>query len=265
MGGKLTDAKLRAIKPTGKVQKVSDGGGLYIHVTVKGAKLWRMAYSFEGKQKLLALGAYPAVSLVDARKSQAEAKELLAKGFDPSAEKKRIKEASQNEVEVASRTFRAVGQEWHTTKLNEWAASNAEKKQWLLNILYSGIGDIPVSKLVPQGILAVIRPVEQSGHIPKARMLAETAGQVCRYARTCGYCIFNPADGLKEVISKPERKHFAAITDPAGVGRLLCDIDGYTGGIIIRHALKILPYLPLRSTELRGTRWNGLDEEGCFF
>ena len=89
---KLSDAAVRNAKANGKVQKLSDGGGLYLHVTVTGSKLWRMAYRFEGKQKLLSFGAYPAVSLKDARHRRDDAKELLAKGIDPGEEKKQARE-----------------------------------------------------------------------------------------------------------------------------------------------------------------------------
>jgi len=90
---KLSDAAVRNAKPNGKVQKLFDGGGLYLHVTATGSKLWRMAYRFEGKQKLLSFGAYPAVSLKDARHRRDDARELLAKGIDPGAEKKQAREA----------------------------------------------------------------------------------------------------------------------------------------------------------------------------
>lgn len=112
---------------------------------------------------------------------------------------------------------------------------------------------------MPTDILGAIRPVEAAGHSVTAHKLAETAGQICRFARTCGYIVFNPAAGLKEVLKPIQTKHYATITDPAAVGHLLRCIDEYQGGAVVGYALKILPYLALRSAELRGGRWSEID------
>lgn len=112
MAGKLTDARLRALKPSDTVQKVSDGGGLYIHVSPAGGKLWRMAYRFEGKQKTLSLGAYPAIGLKEAREARDNAKALLVRGIDPSAEKRRVKAAAETVARIQATTFEVVGREW---------------------------------------------------------------------------------------------------------------------------------------------------------
>ena len=134
-----------------------------------------------------------------------------------------------------------------------------QEKQWLISLLNERIGDKPISKLVPTDILGAIRPVEAAGHSVTAHKLAETAGQICRFARTCGYIVFNPADGLKEVLKPIQTKHYATITDPVAVGHLLRCIDEYQGGAVVGYALKILPYLALRSAELRGGRWSEID------
>lgn len=108
---KFTDTTLRALKPTDKVQKLSDGGGLYLHVTPTGSRLWRMAYRFAGKQKLLSFGAYPAISLRDARKLREEAKEQLVKGIDPSAEKREARAAIVAKEREERDTFESVARE----------------------------------------------------------------------------------------------------------------------------------------------------------
>lgn len=126
-------------------------------------------------------------------------------------------------------------------------------------MLKEHIGDKPITTLVPADVLSAIRPVEAAGHSVTAHKLAETAGQVFRFARTCGYILFNPADGLKEVLKPVRTRHYATMTDPAAVGHLLRCIDEYEGGVIVGYALKILPYLALRSMELRGGRWSEID------
>lgn len=109
---KLSDTAVRNAKANGKVQKLSDGGGLYLHVTTTGSKLWRMAYRFEGKQQLLSFGAYPAVSLKDARHQRDDARELLAKGLDPGAEKKQAREEKLAKEREGRDTFEFVAREW---------------------------------------------------------------------------------------------------------------------------------------------------------
>lgn len=265
MAGKLTDARIRALKATGKVQKISDGGGLYIHVTEKSSRLWRLAYQFEGKQKLLALGGYPALSLAEARKQRDSAKGLLAKGIDPAVEKKRAKYEVQRETDLVARTFRAVALEWVEVQKDSWAASNLKKKMRLLEMLFYVMGDKPIAHIIPADILAILRPIEACGKNVTAHALAQTANQVCRYARVCGYCVFNAADGLTKVLKPIESKHYACLTSPADVGRLLRFIDDYQGSLSMMYALRILPYVVLRSTELRGAAWTEIDLDNALW
>ena len=259
MAGKLTDTRLRAIKGTGRVQKLSDGHGLYIHVSPTGSRLWRMAYSFDGKQKTLSFGRYPDTSLADARKRCAEARELLAKGIDPGAEKKRIKAEAAMASEIATRTFDAVANEWLEIQKDDWAESNYKKKLRIVGILSACIGEKPIAHIQPVDILAAIRPYDACGKASWAHSLAQTASQICRFARTCGYCMFNAADGLTGVLKPIRSKHHACITNPAEAGRLLRSIDEYQGSVSVLYALKILPYVVLRSTELRGAAWAEID------
>ncbi|WP_300127142.1 hypothetical protein [Desulfovibrio sp.] len=139
------------------------------------------------------------------------------------------------------------------------AAANIKKKRWLISLLNERIGDKPISKLTPGDILGATRPVEAVGHTVTAHKLVGTAGQICRFARACGYIVFNPAADRKEVLKPIKSQHYAAITDPTAVGHLPRGIDEYQGGAVVGYALKILPYLALRSAELRGGRWSEID------
>lgn len=255
----LTDTMLRKLKSDGTPTKLADSEGLYLYLSATGGKLWRMDYRFDGKRKTLSFGAYPTVSLKDARGKRDQAKELLAKDIDPGAHKKAAKAEAEAIAKEQALTFAVVAQEWFDTKKDVYAASQIKKKQWLLDLLKEHIGDKPITTLVPTDVLSAIRPVEAAGHSVTAHKLAETAGQVFRFARTCGYILFNPADGLKEVLKPVRTRHYATMTDPAAVGHLLRCIDEYEGGVIVGYALKILPYLALRSMELRGGRWSEID------
>jgi integrase len=261
----LADTSVRNLKPGDIPTKHADSNGLYLYVSPYGGKLWRMDYRFAGKRKTLSLGAYPAVSLKDARTRRDEAKEQLAKDIDPGAEKKNAKMEAIAIAKEAALTFQVVADEWLGIKQDSYAVSNVKKKKWLIKLLCEHLGDKPISQLVPADILAAIRPVEAAGHSVTAHKLAETAGQICRFARTCGHIVFNPADGLKEALKPIQEKHYACLTDPAKVGHLLRCIEEYQGGLSVVYALKILPYLVLRSMEIRGARWSEIDLDNAIW
>ncbi|MCL2123852.1 MAG: integrase arm-type DNA-binding domain-containing protein [Desulfovibrionaceae bacterium] len=257
---KLTDTFLRNLKTTGKVQKHSDGGGLYLQVSPSGGKLWRMAYRFDDKQKTLSFGAYPAVSLKDARVRREAAKEQLADGIDPGAAKKEARKIAAAKEREEAATFEAVAREWYSKKTIALSLGHQKKVlSRLENQLFPYIGAIPISKLEPADILRAVRHAEERGLIETAHRLAQLAGQVCRYARLVGYAKFDVAARLVEALPPYQRGHYAAITDPIEIGHLLRAIDNYPGDISMIYALRILPYVFVRSGELRGAEWQEIN------
>ena len=168
---KLTDVFVRGLKAADKVQKHSDGGGLYLYVSPTGGKLWRMGYRFDGKQKTLSFGAYPAVSLKDARQRREEAKELLAKGIDPGAHKQAVKAAVRAETE---NTFEIIAREWFAKNKDSWVPSHNEKIiARLENNIFPLIGSRPISAVAAPELLAVLRRIEDRGAL-------DTATGLCR-------------------------------------------------------------------------------------
>ena len=257
---KLTDTALRALKPTGKVQKLSDGGGLYLHVTPTGSRLWRMAYRFTGKQKLLSFGAYPTVSLRDARKLREEAKEQLAKGIDPGAEKRQAKEAVLAQKREERDTFEFVAREWFAKYEPTLSNKHAQKlRRYLESTLFPVLGGKPISQLEPSDFLQVVQPSERLGHHETAHKLMRLCGQVTRYARITGRIKYDVAAGLTEALAPVQTTHFAAVTVPDDIGLLLRDIDAYVGYTSVVYCLKILPYVFTRPSELRLARWSEFD------
>jgi integrase len=257
---KLTDTALRALKPTGKVQKLSDGGGLYLHVTPTGSRLWRMAYRFTGKQKLLSFGAYPTVSLRDARKLREEAKEQLAKGIDPGAEKRQAKEAVLAQKREARDTFEFVAREWFAKYEPTLSNKHAQKlRRYLENTLFPVLGGKPITLLEPADFLQVVQPSERLGHYETAHKLMRLCGQVTRYARITGRIKYDVAAGLTEALAPVQTTHFAAVTVPDDIGLLLRDIDAYVGYTSVVYCLKILPYVFTRPSELRLAHWSEFD------
>lgn len=253
---KLTDTKLRALKPSGKVQKLSDGGGLYIHVSPAGGKLWRLFYRFDGKQKTLALGKYPEVSLADARRMRDEARALIAQGVDPSTYKRQAKAAAAAEAADMANTFEAVARDWFSKKRTAWTEGHQKKiLSRLENQLFPYIGGRPISGLETADYMAAVQKAEERGAIETAHRLAQLCGQVTRFARIAGIVKHDAAAGLVEALAHVQTTHYAAITSPTELGYLLRAIDAYQGEPAIYHALRILPYIFVRSGELRGMQW----------
>ena len=178
----LTDIAIRNSKPSRKVVKLSDGGGLFLLIQPHGTKLWRLAYRFGGKQKLLAFGIYPTVSLADARARRDNAKKFLADGVDPSVQRKLEKQASVI-------TFQLVAEELVDKMQREGrAAATLAKTRWLLEFAYTeDIGERPIAKVSALELLAVLRKIEARGNYETARRLRSTCGMVFRYARN-GQC-----------------------------------------------------------------------------
>ena len=253
---KLTDTAIRAAKPREKRYKLADGEGLYVEVAPSGGKWWRIKYRFGGKEKRLSLGVYPAAGLKEARNRAAEIKDMLRRGLDPGEERKAAKAESAAVEIVKGQTFEAVAREWYEKKRAAWTPGHQKKILLRLeNQLFPYLGNVHLADLEAADFLAAIQKAEARGAIETAHRLAQLCGQVTRYARISGIVKHDAAAGLTEALAPVQTRHYAAITDPAAIGRLLRDIDAYQGEPTICHALRILPYVFVRSGELRASAW----------
>ncbi|WP_417514810.1 tyrosine-type recombinase/integrase [Minwuia sp.] len=253
----LTDAKVRNARPQDRPIKISDGGGLHVLITSGGSKLWRLAYRYSGKQKTLALGGYPAVSLEKAREGRQEAKRLLAEGIDPSDRKREEKLRAQAHAE---NTFEAVGSEYLLKLEREGRAPvTLDKVRWLLGMANDRLGNRPVTDISSAEVLEVLRRVERRGHLETARRLRSTIGSVMRYAIATAKAENDPTVALKGALVAPKVKHHAAITDRRALGGLLRAIDGFDGQIMTRAGLQLLALLFPRPGELRAAEWSEFD------
>jgi len=253
----LSDVALRALKPSAKARKVADSGGLYIFVPLTGARLWRFAYRFDGKQKTLALGAYPAVSLSDARAARDSAKQLLARGWDPSEHKKLATVASAN---ARAATFEVVAAELLEKKSREGKAHRTlEKLRWLYDLANEGIGSRPIASITSPEVLAVLRGVEGRGQLETAKRLRAVIGEVFRYAIATGRAESDPTFALKGALTAPVVRHRPAITEPKPFGGLLRAIDDFMGQPTTKAALQLIAILFPRPGELRQAEWKEFD------
>jgi hypothetical protein len=171
----LSDTVCRTSKPREAPYKLSDGGGLYLLVEKNGSKLWRHAYRFDGKQKLMALGAYPAVTLADARAGRDANKAHLAKGVDPSAQRKIDRGAARI---ARSNTFRIVADELLAKfKAEGDDPKTLEKKKWLLGFINADLGDRPVAEIKAPELLDALRKIERRGRYDTARRARSLSGR----------------------------------------------------------------------------------------
>ena len=257
----LTDARIRSLKPADKPHKYSDGGGLFLFIPPSGSKLWRMAYRFEGKSRLLSFGAYPAVSLKDARERRDEARRLLAKGIDPSAYKRQQQEARR----IAERdSFQNIAREWHATRMAAFSAKHQRTVMYRLrNYIFPFIGTTPIARLEVQDIMAVLRPLEMKRCYETSRRVLQIINQVFRYAVITGRARHNIAADLRGALSPRRVTHRAAVLTPEKVGQLLRDIDAYDGYFPLVCALKLAPLVFTRPTELRAAQWGEFDLEAA--
>lgn len=256
----LTDVAIKAAKPAERPYKMADGGGMFMQVTPTGGKLWRLKYRFDGREKLLAIGPYPEISLSEARKQRDAARSMIALGKDPSREKRRAKVRAQ---EGADNTFDAIAAEYCAKRKqdgqNGWAPATAKKAVFLLSLISGPIGRMPIAEIEPADILAALRKIEARGNLESARRALQLASAVFRHAISTARLTSDPTRDLRGALVTPTVKHHAAITDPAKVGALLRAIDGYEGQGITSRALRFLPQVFVRPGELRNANWSEID------
>ena len=258
----LTDAECKQ-KLEGRLRKLTDGGGLQLwlkaHSHNRVSRLWRFAYRFGGKQKLLALGMYPAISLGDARRLRDDARKLLAAGIDPSEARKQAKIQAARETDS---TFRLVA-EAYVAKLTREGRSPAtlSKLEWLLGFAYPILGDKKVSDIRAPDVLPVLRAVEVRGRLETASRLREIIGSVFRFAMAEGKTEIDPTVALRGALARPNRIPRAAITKPAAFGALLRAIDGLGGQPTTHASLKLMALLFTRPGEMRAAEWAEFDFE----
>ena len=253
----LFDTKIKGVKPSGKQIKLFDAGGLFLLVTPKGGKLWRFKYRFDRKEKLLALGAYPEITLAEARERRDKARKQLANDIDPGAVRKAMKEAETEETE----TFEVIAREWHTKfKTTTWTEGHALTiMSRLERDLFPWIGTRPINQIKAQELLILLRRVEARGALESAHRIRTIAGQVFRYAVATGRAERDPSGDLKGALPQPGEKHHAAITEPKEVAPLLRAIDGYQGHFVVKCALRLAPLFFVRPGELRNAEWAEID------
>jgi len=256
---KLSDTAIKNAKPKDKTYKLFDGGGLYLEVSTNGHKYWRQKYRFQGKEKRLALGVYPDVSLKMARDRRDEARRLKADGIDPGEHRKAQKDA---EKEKTTNTLEAVAREWHEKQSHIWSERHAHYVLKRLELyIFPWLGNKPIAEITAKEILTALRRIENKGALHTAHRALSSCSQVFRYAVATGKASTDPCRDLRGALPPEKVQHRAAITEPVKVGELLRAIDSYEGSIIVSCAIRLAPLVFVRPGELRKAEWNDIDLE----
>lgn len=242
--------------PAGQ-HKLFDGGGLYLELHKNESKYWRLKYRHGGKEKRLALGTFPTVSLAEAREKRDDARRLLRDGIDPTSARAA---ARARLAGPADNTFGTIAAEWlRRRKEHEGLAdvTNA-KTTWFLS-LAGGLDDKPVEAITAPDVLAVLRKIEENGNIDTTHRVKQKIGQVLRYAVATGRAQYDVTAALRGALVPLRHKHRAALTKPADVGRLLRAIETHKGQPTTKAALKLSALLFVRPGELRRAEWSEID------
>ena len=247
----LTEAKIRALKPRARLYRVADAGGLCIEIPPNGSRLWRFRYRFDSNARMLSFGAWPAVSLAQARERRDEARKLLAQGIDPSAARKAAKDAD-------ALTFEAIAREWLARQ--DLAPATANKHRWLLeHHILPVLGAKPISSITAADVLALLQGLESRGLLETAGRARSQVSGVFRHAVATLRAPGDPTVALRGAIKSPRVTHHAAITDPRKLAELLRALHSYRGGFVVASALKLAPLVFVRPGELRHAEWSEID------
>jgi integrase len=252
------ETRFRTAKAGGAQYRISDGDGLYMLVDRDGSKRWRFQYTRPaGGRNTLGLGDYPTVSVAAARAARDEAHRLLSEGIDPGEHRKTTKAM---QAERAANSLEAVAREWIAKFSPTWSESHASRVQArLVNDIYPWIGGRPVGEITAKDLLTVLQRMEKRGAVDTAHRVRGDLGRIFRYAVSTGRAGRDPAADLRGALPPVRPGHFAALTDPKDIARLLKAIDGYSGSLVVRSALQLAPLFFVRPGELRTARWADMD------
>jgi integrase len=249
----LTETQVRNAKPREKAYKLFDGAGLFLEVPTAGNRRWRFKYRFDGKEKLLAFGVYPDVSLSEARERRDDARKLVRNGRDPSEVRRELKAAGEGGDRSS---FRAVAEEWLSKKQGTWTPYHlGNVRSSLERDVYPSIGDKSIKTIQPTQMLSIIKAVETRGALDVAARVVQRCSNIFRHGVMTGRCTSNPAAELRGVVTQRKVTHRAAISR-AEIPEFLTKLENYDGRPETRIGLRLLMLTFVRTNELRGARWS---------
>lgn len=260
----LTNTQIKSVKPKEKDYKLFDGGGLFLLVAKTGGKRWRLKYRFNNKEKVIALGLYPSISLKDARTKRDEYKSLIAKGIDPNEQKKQKKEEIKTTEKKKENTFYKVSQEWHQNYESEVSKNyHIKLERALENYVYPFIRNKPIEDITRLNIIEILQDLKQKDLQETAKRVFMLINKIYKYAVTLEYTAHNIVADIeqKTILGKRDKKHYPTFIKEKDIKGLLLAIDEYSGDYTTKMALKMLPYVFVRSFNIRHCEWSEIDFE----
>lgn len=250
----LNDTKIRNLKPPVTPIKLSDSHGLYLHVKPTGSRLWYFRYYFGGKETRIALGAYPLISLSEARQKRDELRKLLVQNINPAQQR-----AAEKAARSPAKSFKAVALSWHKSN-RTWSENHAARLLASLNNhVFPAIGNQPITALKTRHFTILLKGIEEKGLLEVASRARQHLCNIMRYAVQQGWIENNPALNLVGVTAPPVRRHYPALPLER-LPELLERIEGYQQGReLTQLAVLLTLHLFIRSSELRFARWSEID------
>ena len=252
---KLNNTKIKALKPDKKQYKVSDGRGLFLLVHPNGSKYWRLSYRYDDKQKTIALGTYPDISLAQARDKTHEIKSKIANGIDPSEQRKNQKR------KIKKYTFLKVAKQWYNTNLEKWTETHSRNiwKSLEDNVFYH-LGERPIDKIDSMEMIEVLRIIENRGALEQLKKIRQRCNHIFIFAKVHGFIKSNPCEGIETVLKSPTRTNYNSI-QLKELPQLVKSINNFDGEPTTKAGLKIALYTFLRTNEIRNATWDEIDFE----
>ncbi|WP_317930189.1 tyrosine-type recombinase/integrase [Halioxenophilus sp. WMMB6] len=259
-GNKLTDIAVKQAEIKDKDHWLNDGQGLRLLVKANGTKAWRYGYRFNGKQKTLAIGTYPEVTLKAAREIHQKARFQLQEGIDPAEQKQSSRrQKRQNQ----STTFSVLAREWWEHQKGTWKPDHANRVILRLEQnAFPTIGDKPIADVRPQDVIRIVRHTENRGAPDVAQRVLEDIRRVCRYSVQMGKLETNPASELDGILKGRKTTHRASLPREE-LPEFLKLLSNYhkQGRLLTQLAIELLVLTFVRPGELRGARWEEFDFE----
>ncbi|EDJ1208833.1 integrase [Salmonella enterica] len=250
----LNDSKIRSLKPSSKPFKVSDSHGLYLLVSPGGSRLWYLKYRINGKESRIGLGAYPAVSLADARQQREGIRRMLAQNINPAQQR-----AAERGLQTPEKLFKTVALDWHKSNKKLLKSTADRQLATMNNHIFPVIGHLSVTELKPRHFIDLLKGIEAKGLSEVASRARQHMCNIMRYAVHQEFIDTNPAEGLNGVMTPPVKRHYPALPLDR-LPELLERIDGYQQGReLTRLAVLLTLHLFIRSSELRFARWTEID------
>ena len=249
----LTDTAIRNAKPGPKPRRLADGGGLTLSIRPNGTKAWRFRFRFRGKEQQLSAGIYPDVSLQQARQLRDEYRRLIATGVNPSDKRKAGRAVT---VDSTSVSFETVACEWFAKERPNWSEKYARNVSTRLErYVFPTLGERSIADVGAPNLLAMLDLIQKRGTYDTAQRVQRYSSQILDYAIVRGHITHNPAPPVKAALTKPKPKHFAAVTDPKDIGKLLSMLHAYEESLVVMSALRLAPLVFVRPGELRKAKW----------